>query len=305
MLGYIIRRLFYSAFALLGVSAITFFAVFASGDPVVMLLPSDAGPQQVEQMRQDLGLDRPLPVQYVQFLGRVVQGDFGRSLRFDTPALPLVLERLPATAQLALSSVLVAALLGIPLGVLAATRHGTLLDDLVVSVTTLGIATPTFWTGTMLIVVFAVGLRWVPPSGGETANSILLPTVTLALGFVAVLARFTRSGMLDVLTRDYVTTARAKGLPDRTVLFRHALRNTLIPIVTLLGMEMGSLFGGAVVTENVFAWPGLGRLVVTAVFNRDVPLVVAAVMVAATLFIFVNLLVDVLYTVINPVVRHR
>jgi peptide/nickel transport system permease protein len=304
MIAYIGRRIAFSLFALLCVSAITFFAVFASGDPAMLLLPPEAqNPQEIARFREMMGLDRPLPLQYLDFLGRAVRGDFGRSLKYNVPASTLILERLPSTMLLATSAVIVSALIGIPLGVLAAVKRGSWVDDIVILASTLGLAAPSFWIGTMLIVVLAVQLRLLPPSGGGSFDKLIMPTITLASGFIAVLARFTRSGMLDVLSKEYVTTAHAKGLPARVVLFRHALRNTMIPIVTLLGLEMGTLLGGAVVTENVFAWPGIGQLVVLSIFNRDYPLVVACVLTAATLFIIVNLLVDILYVYINPTVR--
>jgi ABC-type dipeptide/oligopeptide/nickel transport system permease component len=217
--------------------------------------------------------------------------------------MTLVVERLPATIALALSAVVVSAVIGIPLGIVAAAKRGSLLDDTVIALSTLGLAAPSFWIGTMLIVVFAVQFRLFPPSGGGSLDKLVLPTITLAAGFVAILARFTRSGMIDVLGREYITTARAKGLHARVVLLRHALRNTLIPIVTLLGVEMGALLGGAVVTENVFAWPGIGQLVVQSVFNRDYPLVIATVLTASFMFMIVSLVVDVLYVYINPTVR--
>jgi len=291
-------------FALFGVSAITFFAVFTSGDPAMLLLPPDSqSPAEVARFRQTMGLDRPLPVQYLEFVGRAVRGDFGRSLRYNIPAMTLVAERLPATIALAVSAVVLSALVGIPLGILAATKRGSLLDDAVIAFSTLGLAAPSFWIGTMLIVVFAVQFRLFPPSGGGSLDKIVRPTITLAAGFIAVLARFTRSGMIDVLAREYITTARAKGLRAQVVLLRHALRNTLIPIVTLIGVEMGALLGGAVVTENVFAWPGIGQLVVQSVFNRDYPLVIATVLTASFMFLVVSLLVDILYVYINPTVR--
>jgi peptide/nickel transport system permease protein len=303
MIGFILRRLFFSVFALFGVAFITFMAVFASGDPVALMLPPEANAAQIQEFRRMMGLDQPLPVQFVQFAGRALQGDFGRSLRHDVPAMELVLERLPSTMLLAFTAVLLASAIGIPLGILAAAKKGSWIDDFVVTFSTLGLAAPSFFVGSMLIVLFAVMWKVLPPSGGETWDRLILPAVTLALGFIAVLARFTRSGMLDVLSREYITTAKAKGLHGRVILFGHALRNTLIPIVTLLGLEMGQLLGGAVVTENVFAWPGIGRLVVSSVASRDVPMVVASVIVTSALFIVVNLIVDLLYSVINPMVR--
>lgn len=304
MLAYVGQRIVFSVFALMAVSAVTFFAVFSSGDPAVMLLPPDSqSPQEIEKFREMMGLDKPLPIQFVEFLGRAVQGDFGRSLKYNVPAATLIMERLPSTIVLAVSAVVLSAAIAIPLGILAAVKRGSWFDDAVIMLSTLGLAAPSFWIGTMLIVVFAVQFRVFPPSGGGSFDKLVLPTITLASGFIAVLTRFTRSGMLDVLSKEYVTTAHAKGLPKSAVLVRHAFRNTMIPIVTLLGLEMGTLLGGAVVTENVFAWPGIGQLVVTSVFNRDYPLVVACVLTAATLFILVNLLVDILYVYINPTVR--
>lgn len=305
MLPFLLKRLIFSVFTLLGVSAITFFAVFASGDPAAIMLPSDAGTAQIEEYRRIMGLDRPVYVQYFYFLTHAVRGDFGRSLRHDLPAMALVLQRLPATMLLATSAVALATLIGIPLGIIAARRRGSWLDDIIVTTSSLGLAAPTFWIGTMLIVLFAVTFPIFPPSGGGSLSRLVLPSITLAAGFIAVLARFTRSEMLDILSKQYVATAHAKGLYERQVLIRHALRNALIPIITIIGMEMGSLLGGAVVTENVFAWPGIGRLMVNAVYDRDFPVVVAAVLVAAFMFIVINLIVDVLYSWLNPMVRYN
>lgn len=305
MIAYILRRLAYSVLVLLGVSAITFFAVFASGDPVSMMLGTDAGPRQVEEFRKIMGLDRPVVVQYLHFLARAVRGDFGRSLRHDTPAMALILERLPATMLLAFAALAVSVLVAIPLGVLAATRRASVLDDAVIATSALGLAAPTFFFGSVLIMLFAVKYPLLPPSGGGSLDRLILPVATLAFGRIAVLTRFTRSGMIDVLSRQYVRTAHAKGLPQAAVLYRHALRNTLIPIVTLVGLEMGSLLGGAVITENVFAWPGIGRLIVQAVENRDFPIVTSGVLVAAGIFTLINLVVDIVYSFINPAVRYQ
>ncbi|MGH6958953.1 MAG: ABC transporter permease, partial [Dongiaceae bacterium] len=244
-------------------------------------------------------------VQYLHFLARAVRGDFGRSLRHDLPAMALVLERLPATMWLAFGALAASVALAIPLGVLAATRRGSALDDAVIATSALGLAAPTFFFGSMLILIFAVHYPLLPPSGGGSLDRLILPVATLAFGRVAVLTRFTRSGMIDVLSRHYIRTARAKGLPRPAVLYRHALRNTLIPIVTLIGLEMGSLLGGAVITENVFAWPGIGRLIVQAVENRDFPIVTAGVLVSAAIFTVINLAVDIVYSLINPTVRYQ
>jgi len=305
VIAYILRRLAYSVLVLLGVSAITFFSVFASGDPISMMLGADAGPRQVEEFRKIMGLDRPVVVQYLHFLARAVRGDFGRSLRHDAPAMALIVERLPATMLLAFGALAVSTVVAIPLGVLAATRRASVLDDAVIATSALGLAAPTFFFGSVLIMLFAVKYPLLPPSGGGSLDRLILPVATLAFGRIAVLTRFTRSGMIDVLSRQYIRTAHAKGLPQPAVLYRHALRNTLIPIVTLVGLEMGSLLGGAVITENVFAWPGIGRLIVQAVENRDFPIVTSGVLVAAAIFTLVNLIVDIVYSFINPAVRYQ
>jgi len=304
VISYAIRRILYGAFALWGVSIITFLAVFAAGDPTLLILPPGShSPEEIEIARRALGLDRPLPVQYLEFVTRAVQGDFGRSLRFSIPSMQLVMERLPNTMLLATSAVVLASVIGIPLGIVAALRKGSKLDDVVVTLSSLGLAAPSFWIGTMLILIFAVHLGWFPPSGTGSWRHLVLPMITLAAAPVPVLVRFTRAGMIDVLSREYITTAHAKGLHPRTVLYRHALRNTLIPVVTILGLEMGALLGGAVVTENVFAWPGIGQLVVASVVNRDLPVVITVVLVGSAIFIVANLVVDLLYLYINPTIR--
>lgn len=306
MIGYVLRRLMYGAFALLGVSLVTFLAVFAAGDPTLMILPPGShSAEEIAIARETLGLDRPLPVQYFEFVGRALQGDFGRSLRFGIPSMQLVLERLPNTMLLATSAVVLASVIGIPLGIVSALRRGSRLDDAVVAISSLGLAAPSFWIGTMLILVFSVNLGWFPPSGTGTPKHLVLPMLTLAAAPIPVLVRFTRAGMIDVISREYITTARSKGLHPRAILYRHALRNTLIPVVTILGLELGALLGGAVVTENVFGWPGIGQLVVASVTGRDLPVVVTVVLVASAIFILANLVVDMLYVYINPTIRVR
>lgn len=306
MINYTVRRIAYGLLALLGVSIITFLMVFAAGDPTLLLLPPGSqSPEEIALAREILGLDRPLVVQYWDFLTSAVQGDFGRSLRFRIPSMQLVTERLPNTVLLASCAVGLAAAVGIPLGVVSALKRGTKLDDVVVTATSFGLAIPSFWLGTMLILFFSVQLGWFPPSGTGSFRHLVLPMVTLAAAPMPVFVRFTRAGMIDVLSRDYMLTAEAKGLSPRKVLFRHALRNTLIPVVTILGLEMGALLGGAVVTENVFGWPGVGQLVVSAVLFRDLPVVLAVVLVGSTIVIVVSLIVDLLYAVINPTIRLR
>jgi peptide/nickel transport system permease protein len=306
MLRYIATRGIYSVFALFGVATVTFFAVFASGDPVLLMLPpGNQSEEEIELVRRIFGLDKPLWLQYVDFLWRGVRGDFGRSLRYDMPSMQLVMERLPATIELAVAAVLIGALIGIPLGILAASKKGSPLDGAIMIASTLGLSAPTFWIGTMAIVVFAVNWRIVPPSGRGEPVQLILPALTLATVQMPVLLRFTRSAMIDVLGREYIATAHAKGLGSRVVLYRHAFRNAMIPVVTLLGLEMGTLLGGAVITETVFAWPGIGQLVVNSVLIRDFPVVIAAVLTAAAMFVAINFLVDLLYMYINPTVRLR
>lgn len=306
MIGYALRRIAYGILALFGVSLITFTAVFAAGDPVLLILPPGShSEEELALARAALGLDRPLPVQYLDFVSRAVQGDFGRSLRFSIPSMQLVTERLPNTMLLAGVAVVLSAGIGIPLGIIAALRRGSRLDDFVVTMSSLGLAAPSFWIGTMLILIFSVQLRWFPPSGTGSWQNLVMPAITLAAAPMPIFVRFTRAGMIDVLSREYITTARSKGLHPRTVLTRHALRNTLIPVVTILGLELGALLGGAVVTENVFGWPGIGQLVVASVVNRDLPVVLTVVLVGSAIFILANLIVDLLYVYINPTIRVR
>ena len=306
MLRYIAKRALYSVFALYGVATVTFFAVFASGDPVLLMLPPGMqSEEEIATVRRIFGLDKPLPLQYADFLARAARLDFGRSLRYDIPAMDLVLERLPATIELAVAAVVIGAVVGIPLGILAASRRGSPLDGAIVVISTLGLSAPTFWIGTMAIVLFAVQWRVFPPSGRGDVVHLVMPAVTLATVQMPVLLRFTRAAMVDVLSREYITTAHAKGLARRLILYRHAFRNAMIPVVTLLGLEMGTLLGGAVITETVFAWPGIGQLVVESVLIRDFPVVIGAVLTAAAMFVAINFLVDILYMYINPTVRLR
>lgn len=303
MLAYIARRLFQSIFVLLGVSMVVFALLFLTGDPAALMLPVDATPQQAAQFRHQLGLDDPLPVQYGRFLGGVARGNFGESLRSREPALPLVIDRLPATMQLAVTALVLSVIVALPLGILAAVKHGSWVDRAAMSFALFGQSVPVFWLGIMLILLLAVQLRWFPSGGRSDLASLVLPAVTLGLFGTARTARLVRSGMLDVLRRDYIRTAYAKGLTNVLVLRRHALKNALIPVVTILGLDLATLLGGAVITETVFSWPGVGRLVVTSIAGRDYPVVQAAVFVVASSYILINLAVDVLYAYLDPRIR--
>jgi len=305
MLGYVFRKVFHTAFVALGVVTLAFAALRLSGDPAATMLPGDASVEELVALRHQLGLDRPLWLQYVQFLGGALTGDFGTSFRHQQPALPLVLERLPATLELAGAALALAVALALPLGILAAVHRGRLLDVLAMAFAVVGQATPYFWMGIMLILVVSVELGWLPTSGRGGLERLILPTVTLGTHFAASLARLTRTSMLEVLGQQFVTTARAKGLSERSVVLAHALKNAAVPVVTLIGLQFGTLLGGAVVTETIFAWPGVGRLAVQSVFVRDYPVVQAGVFVLALTFVAINLLVDLLYGVLDPRIRRE
>jgi len=304
MLRYTFRKLLHTAFVALGVVTLAFAALRLSGDPAATMLPGDASVDQLEALRRELGLDRPIYVQYLQFLGGALRGDFGTSFRHQQPALGLVLERLPATMELAFAALLLATVVALPLGILAAIRHGRLIDALAMGFAVVGQSTPTFWMGIMLILVVSVELGVLPTSGRGGWEYLILPAVTLGTQFAALLARLTRTSMLEVLGQDFLRTARAKGLRERTVVFGHALKNASVPVITLAGLQFGTLLGGAVVTETVFAWPGVGRLAVQSIFVRDYPVVQAAVFVLALSFVTINLLVDLAYGQLDPRIRH-
>jgi peptide/nickel transport system permease protein len=303
MSKFVIIRLSQGIIVLLGVSVFSFLLVHLSGDPVSGLVQPDWTPEQVEDLRVRLGFDRPLWVQYFDFLQRAVRGDFGNSFRQHLPVFQLLVERLPATMQLASTAFVLATLIGIPLGVISAVKRDTWIDKSAMVMALLAQAMPTFWLGIMLILVFAVELRWLPTSGTGSLAHFVLPTFTLATYSIARNARLVRSSLLDVLNRDYVRTARAKGLIDRRVIYKHALRNAMIPVITVLGLDFGTLLSGAVITEIVFAWPGIGRLIVNAVSSRDLPLVQGAVLLVSTGFVVINLLVDMSYALLNPRIR--
>lgn len=284
-------------------------AVFAmsrlAGDPVLLFMPMDIQAKDVAEFRQRLGFNDPLAVQYGRFLRGVLRGDFGESLRYRRDALGLVLERLPATLLLAGSALVLTLLAAVPLGVLSAVRRNSLLDHVGTVATVLGQAIPGFWLGLMLIYLFSVHLRWLPTGGMGTVSQLVMPSVVLAAFFAARIARLTRSAVLDVMKEDYIQTARAKGLAEGRVLGKHTLRNSAIPIVTLVGLEAGQLLGGAVITETIFAWPGLGRLTVQALLNRDFPVVLAAVSLTSVIYTLLNLAVDLLYGWLDPRIRVR
>lgn len=304
MTAYILKRLAYSLFVVWGAITIIFIVMrFVPGDPALAMLGPTATAEQVAMARERLGVDRPVLVQYFSYIVRVAQLDFGASYRLGGSAIAHVVARFPATLLLAASSTLFALLLGFPMGVAAARRPGSLWDRLLSRLSLIGQALPTFWTGIMLILIFARTLRFLPSAGASTWQHLLMPTVALGLPFLSIVVRLVRSGLLDVLSENYVRVARSKGIAERQVIYKHAARNMLLPVVTVVGLQLGTLIGGAVIVETVFAWPGVGRLLIDAIQNRDYPLVQAATAILAGTFVLLNLFVDVLYTWLDPRVR--
>lgn len=305
MVQFALRRLVLMVPVILGITLIVFLIVGVLGDPVTLLLPADARQSEIDALRRSLGLDRPLPERFIRFLGDVVRGDFGDSIRYSgQPALPIVLERIPATLELTIAALLVSIAISLPLGILAAIRRGTWVDNLATSFAVLGQSTPNFWIGLLLILVFSVQLRWLPVSGRGTLAHLVLPAITLGTGLAAVLMRLLRSSLLEVMNLDYVRTARAKGLAPHLVLVRHALRNALLSYVTVLSLQMSRLLAGAVVTEQVFAWPGTGLLLIQAIYGLDMSVVQGVVVMSAVIVMVGNLIVDLVYAALDPRIRY-
>lgn len=300
MLHYLLKRLWHTVYVVIGISMISFFFIHLSGDPVMLMLPGDASMEEVEQLRQKLGFNDPLYVQYGRFIKKAVRGDFGESLYYHVPALDLILERLPASLELSLAAMVLALVVSIPIGIISAVYRGSALDMGSMLGALFGLSMPHFWLGIMFIMIFSVKLGWLPTSGRGTFAQLIMPALALAMSLMAMFARLTRSVMLEVLSLDYIRTARAKGLREFYVIGKHALKNALIPLVTVAGMQFGLLIGGTVIIETVFAWPGVGRLVVQAIFNRDYPLVQSIVFILALIFVAANLLVDLLYIYLDP-----
>jgi len=302
---YILRRVYQAGIVFLVVSGIVFSILHISGDPIALLMPPDAPPTEVEAMRQNLGLDRPLVIQYGLFLKNAAQGNLGVSYHHGQPALKLVLERLPASLELVVTTIVISLILAVPIGVVAASRRGTLVDRVSLLGSLIGISAPPFWIGIAFILIFSVELQWLPSSGRGTWTHLILPATSLALYRLALFIRLVRAGMLDVMTMDFIRTARSKGVSEKAVVYKHALKNTLIPFVTIAGMQMGSLLAGAIVTEKVFAWPGMGRLFLEAIGVMDFPVIIAWALVTATIFLSVNLAVDIIYVWLDPRIRHE
>ncbi|KQW69715.1 ABC transporter permease [Methylibium sp. Root1272] len=319
MLAFLIRRLLQAVIVMLAVAFISFMLFQHVGDPVTHLLGQDATPEQRTQLRADLGLDRPFPLQFAHFVGNALQGDFGLSLRQGRKVSTLIAERLPATLELSITAALLALGVGVPMGVIAALRRGSVLSQVLMTVSLLGVSLPTFLIGILLILVFSVGLHWLPSFGrGEVLSvggwttgwftvsgwqHLVLPSITLAVFQLALIMRLVRAEMLEVLRSDYIRFARARGLTDRVVHFGHALKNTLVPVITITGLQLGSLIAFAIITETVFQWPGMGLLFIQAVSFADVPVMAAYLCLVALIFVAINLAVDLLYFVVDPRLR--
>ncbi|MDR1832891.1 MAG: ABC transporter permease [Fusobacteriaceae bacterium] len=306
MYKYIVRRLLLLIPVLLGVSLLVFTIMsLTPGDPAQLILGENAPREAIEQLRVKMGLDKPFLVQYLRFVWNAIHGDFGTSYTTGREVFKEIFARFPATLELALSAMFVAVGIAIPVGILSATRQYSLLDNVSMILALVGVSMPVFWQGLMLILLFAVKLMLLPSGGNETLKSLILPSITLGTMTAAIITRMTRSSMLEVIRQDYIRTARAKGVKENIVIRKHALKNALIPIVTVVGLQFGGLLGGAVLTESVYSWPGVGRMMVDAIRQKDTPTVLASVVFLASTFSFVNLIVDILYAYIDPRIKSQ
>jgi ABC-type dipeptide/oligopeptide/nickel transport system permease component len=304
MRQFVLRRLVQAPLALLLVSVIVFVILNVTGDPVAVYLGTEATPERIAELRAQLGLDRSLPVQYARFLSGALRGNFGRSLRYDRPALHVVMDNVGPTVTLGLAGLVLALVVGLAMGTVAALRYRTWIDRLTGGLSVLGLSVPGFWLGIMLIVLFSVRLRWLPTSGMESARHYVLPAITLATYFAPQFALLVRTSLLEILREVYVTTARSKGLSESRILLRHVFNNALPPVIAFVGLQVGTVLGGAVVTETVFAWPGLGRLTIDAISQRDIAVVQAAVFVLALGIVASNLGADLANAIVDPRIRY-
>lgn len=305
MIQFIVKRLLHAIFVLFGVATVVFFLVRLTGNPIAILMPADATLEQIAEMEAFYGLDRPLVEQYVIFLMNLVCLNFGTSLRYHQPVLSLIIERLPVTITLAGTSLLFALVIAIPVGIIAALRRGTIIDQGIVGTISVCQAMPVFWLGILLSMLFSVSLRWLPTGGYGGWKYMVLPTVALGTHYVALITRLLRSSLIEVLGADYIRTARAKGVLPYAVVSKHAFRNSMLPVVTVVGLQFGGLLGGSIVTETLFSLPGVGLLMVNAISYRDFPIVQACVILLASIFVLINLIVDILYMFIDPRISYK
>ncbi|MBV8150977.1 MAG: ABC transporter permease [Candidatus Eremiobacteraeota bacterium] len=304
MTAYVVRRIFGAVWVLIGCAVVVFFIVHLSGDPAAIMLPPEATQADIAAFRHAEGFDRPLYDQFITFAVQALHGNFGDSLRHNVPALSLALERVPATLELAFTAMLIAVIVAVPSGVISALRPNTALDFAVRIFALLGQSAPTYWIGLMLILVFGVWLGWLPVSGMGGLSHLIMPAVTLGLFSMAKLMRLTRGALLDVLHSDFLRTALAKGVGRWRLIGHHAMRNAWLPIITQIGVELGTLLAGAIITETIFAWPGIGRLAIQAIYDRDFPVVEVVVLLAAGIFVVVNTIVDLGYAALDPRIRY-
>ena len=303
---YFLKRLLRSLLVLLAVSVTVFVLVrMIPGDPVRLMLSIEATEEDVERFRREIGYDKPIYHQYFIYLNNILKGDLGTSLRARRPVMEMILEKMPATIELASAATIISVLIAVPLGTIAAYKRGTVFDHLFMFLTMIGQSMPIFWLGILLIILFSVQLGWLPTSGRGSFSQLILPSLTLSTFFMALIARMTRSSVLEVLGQPYILTAVAKGLKEHVILFVHTIRNAMIPVVTVLGLQVGTLLGGSVITETIFAWPGVGRLAVSAIYNRDYPLIQGTILVSAAIFVIVNLIVDLSYLILDPKIKYQ
>lgn len=301
MRQFIVGRILSGIVVIFGISVLSFLLIhFIPGDPVRIMLGQNASPEEIERLTVFLGLDQPLFVQYGHYISNVVQGDFGTSLKTGRPVLTEIMDRFPQTVKLAATGIIFAILIGFTVGILAAKFKDSIIDTLAMGFATLGISIPSFWLGILLIMVFSVQLGWFPIAEGTGLRDLILPSITLGVVASTMISRLTRNGMVEVLSKDYIRTARAKGLDERLIITRHALRNVLLPIVTVIGLQMAALLGGTVIIEQVFNWPGLGTLAIDAISSRDFPLIQGTVLFMGVVYVSINILVDISYGIIDP-----
>lgn len=306
MTKYILRRILLLVPVIIGVTFIVFSIMYITpGSPAQVILGENAPEEKVKQLEEEMGLNDPFLIQYGRFLKNGVQGDFGRSYQTNRPVFQDVLQRFPGTLKLTFAATFVALIIGIPIGIISATKQYSLMDSISMLLALLGVSMPGFWLGLMLILLFSVNLRLLPSAGDSGFKSIILPAITLGTSMAATVTRMTRSSMLEVIRQDYIRTARAKGVSERKVINKHALKNALIPIVTVVGLQFGGLLGGAVITETVFSWPGVGRLMIEGIRQKDSPVVIASVIFLATAFSIVNLIIDILYAFLDPRIKSQ
>lgn len=305
MQRYIVNSLVQSILILLGVLILVFFMIRATGDPARLMLAREATPEQVEALRERMGFNRPLPVQFVDFLARAVVGDFGNSLHYRLPALNLILERMPYSIYLAVVALLMAVIIAVPLGLVGGAMPGSKLDWIGRAVGLLGQTVPPFWLALLMILALAVNLRWFPTSGSDRWNSVIMPAFVLSLGTMGRLVRLTRSSVLEIMGEDYIRTARSKGLKPNAIFFNHALRNAAIPLITVIGVQFGYMLGGAVIVESVFAWPGLGNLTAESIARRDFPLVQGIAVFTSVVVVTLTFVADIAYALVDPRIRYE